>query len=391
MGGSSLAPEVLRRAFRADGFHVLDTTHPAAIRRLERELDLERTLFVVSSKSGSTLETRSHADYFWERSRRAGRALRRDHRPGLGARAAGDGARVPRDLPRRARDRRPLLGALALRDRPGGADGCRPRALPRSRRRDDGGLRARRRQSRPRARARAGRGLARGPRQGLPRRRSVGLRPVGRAAHRRVDRQGGQGPRARAGRVARRPRPPARRGAAAAIRTSSRRSSCAGSSRPRSRGTCSRSIRSTSRTSRPRRTRRTRCSRAGEPDLSTARLARRAARGRAARATTSSIQAFVDPAREDELAPLVARAHETGCVVTSGLGPRYLHSTGQLHKGGPEHGPLRAGRRRRRRRDRDPGSRLRLRPPDRRAGGRRSRGARGARSPCRPSTIGGGL
>ena len=68
MGGSSLAPEVLRRAFRADGFHVLDTTHPAAIRRLERELDLERTLFLVSSKSGSTLETRSHADYFWERS-----------------------------------------------------------------------------------------------------------------------------------------------------------------------------------------------------------------------------------------------------------------------------------------------------------------------------------
>jgi hypothetical protein len=50
------------------------------------------------------------------------------------------------------------------------------------------------------------------------------------------------------------------------------------------------------------------------------------------------IQAFVDPAREEELAPLVARARETGCVVTSGLGPRYLHSTGQLHKGGPNTG-----------------------------------------------------
>ena len=37
-------------------------------------------------------------------------------------------------------------------------------------------------------------------------------------------------------------------------------------------------------------------------------------------------------------APLVARAHETGCVVTNGLGPRYLHSTGQLHKGGPNTG-----------------------------------------------------
>ena len=48
-----------------------------------------------------------------------------------------------------------------------------------------------------------------------------------------------------------------------------------------------------------------------------------------------AIQAFVDPAREEELAPLVASARETGCVVTLGLGPRYLHSTGQLHKGGP--------------------------------------------------------
>src|SRR5207342_770469 len=67
MGGSSLAPEVFRRQFAASGFHVLDTTHPKAIRRLADSLDLERTLFVVSSKSGGTLETRSHFDFFWER------------------------------------------------------------------------------------------------------------------------------------------------------------------------------------------------------------------------------------------------------------------------------------------------------------------------------------
>ena len=73
MGGSSLAPEVLRRAFSAERFHVLDTTHPKAIRRLADALDLERTLFVVSSKSGSTLETRSHFDFFWERSKRGDR------------------------------------------------------------------------------------------------------------------------------------------------------------------------------------------------------------------------------------------------------------------------------------------------------------------------------
>ncbi len=73
MGGSSLAPEVLRRAFGADRFHVLDTTHPKAIKRLAESLDLERTLFIAASKSGTTLETRSHLDFFWERSGKQGR------------------------------------------------------------------------------------------------------------------------------------------------------------------------------------------------------------------------------------------------------------------------------------------------------------------------------
>jgi len=72
MGGSSLAPEVLRRTFGATGFHVLDTTHPAAIRSLDASLDLDGTLFVSASKSGSTLETRSHTDFFWERNGKRG-------------------------------------------------------------------------------------------------------------------------------------------------------------------------------------------------------------------------------------------------------------------------------------------------------------------------------
>jgi transaldolase/glucose-6-phosphate isomerase len=67
MGGSSLAPEVFKQTFGAETFHVLDTTHPRAIRALEARLDLGRTLFVSASKSGSTLETRSHTDYFWEK------------------------------------------------------------------------------------------------------------------------------------------------------------------------------------------------------------------------------------------------------------------------------------------------------------------------------------
>jgi transaldolase/glucose-6-phosphate isomerase len=72
MGGSSLAPEVLARAFGARYFTVLDTTHPKAIRRLEERLDFDRTQFVVSSKSGTTLETRSHFDFFWERAGKRG-------------------------------------------------------------------------------------------------------------------------------------------------------------------------------------------------------------------------------------------------------------------------------------------------------------------------------
>jgi hypothetical protein len=64
MGGSSLAPEVMRMTFAADRFHVLDTTHPKAIRALEAKLDPERTLFLAASKSGTTLETRSHTAYF---------------------------------------------------------------------------------------------------------------------------------------------------------------------------------------------------------------------------------------------------------------------------------------------------------------------------------------
>ena len=49
------------------------------------------------------------------------------------------------------------------------------------------------------------------------------------------------------------------------------------------------------------------------------------------------VQAFVDP--DVDLDPLVGRLRaQTACVVTHGYGPRYLHSTGQLHKGGPDTG-----------------------------------------------------
>jgi glucose-6-phosphate isomerase len=68
MGGSSLAPEVLKRTFGVKKLHVLDTTHPAMIRHAARSLDLDTTMFIVSSKSGTTLETLSHFEYFWSKS-----------------------------------------------------------------------------------------------------------------------------------------------------------------------------------------------------------------------------------------------------------------------------------------------------------------------------------
>jgi len=68
MGGSSLAPEVFRRTLGvtpgALDLHVLDTTHPDALAALERDVPIDRCLFVVSSKSGSTIETRSHLAHF---------------------------------------------------------------------------------------------------------------------------------------------------------------------------------------------------------------------------------------------------------------------------------------------------------------------------------------
>jgi transaldolase / glucose-6-phosphate isomerase len=76
MGGSSLCPEVLRQSFgKQEGhptLHVLDTTDPVAIKQLSDALDPRRSLFVVSSKSGGTLETLSHFAHFFDLVARAG-------------------------------------------------------------------------------------------------------------------------------------------------------------------------------------------------------------------------------------------------------------------------------------------------------------------------------
>jgi transaldolase/glucose-6-phosphate isomerase len=75
MGGSSLCPEVLRMTFgKIAGFpelHVLDSTDPAQIKAIEKKLDLKKTLCIVSSKSGSTLEPNIFKQYFFERVKKA--------------------------------------------------------------------------------------------------------------------------------------------------------------------------------------------------------------------------------------------------------------------------------------------------------------------------------
>jgi transaldolase / glucose-6-phosphate isomerase len=71
MGGSSLGPEVFGETFgRQPGwprFHMLDSTDPAQIKAIEQVIDLAKTLFIVSSKSGSTLEPNIFMDYFLDR------------------------------------------------------------------------------------------------------------------------------------------------------------------------------------------------------------------------------------------------------------------------------------------------------------------------------------
>ena len=84
MGGSSLGPEVLAETFaRKSGFprlHVLDSTDPAQVRSMEEKVDIKRTVFIVSSKSGGTTEPNVMKDYFFARVSKAIGADKAGHR-----------------------------------------------------------------------------------------------------------------------------------------------------------------------------------------------------------------------------------------------------------------------------------------------------------------------
>src|ERR1041385_4915336 len=67
MGGSSLCPEVLGLTFEKLNFRILDSTVPARIKAVENQIDISRTLFIVASKSGSTLEPNCFKQYFFDK------------------------------------------------------------------------------------------------------------------------------------------------------------------------------------------------------------------------------------------------------------------------------------------------------------------------------------
>ncbi len=87
MGGSSLAPEVMSLVFSLEAggsplpieFAILDSTDPAQVLATARKFPAARTLFIVSSKSGGTAEVNAFLDYFWARARRSVGEFAADH------------------------------------------------------------------------------------------------------------------------------------------------------------------------------------------------------------------------------------------------------------------------------------------------------------------------
>jgi hypothetical protein len=338
MGGSSLAPEVLRRTFGAEAFHVLDTTHPAAIRRLTDELDLDATLFLVASKSGTTLETRCHLDWFWERAGKRGElfvaitdpgselgglARERGFRavfegePTIGGRysalsvfgmvpAALMGVDLKRLLERvdevveacRLEDGNPGL-ELGLELGNGWLEGRDKVTINPN----TGGFGLWAEQLLAESTGKQGKGLI--PAPGEPPEDSDRQAPDVRLP----------GPYELGQEFFRWEFATAVAGSVLEINPFDQPDVQAAKDRTNEV-----------------------LSAGGEPDVeprgSLEELFAQARSG-----DYVAIQAFVDPARQDELDPLVERARaETGCVVAHGFGPRYLHSTGQLHKGGPNTG-----------------------------------------------------
>ncbi len=335
MGGSSLAPEVLQRTFGAKGLHVLDTTHPAMLRHADEFLELEKTMFIVSSKSGTTLETRSQFDYFWEKSGGTGEQFVAITDPGS-------------ELEQLARTRatRVFAGEPTIGGRYSALSpfGIVPAALMGI---DVERLLANAVRMAEACRGEANPGLQLGIQLGrgwLDGRDKVCIaEPEGRFglwAEQLVAESTGKQGKGLVPAPGESPHGPDRQGAEVQLADAYAIGgeffrwefavAVAGSileinpfDQPDVQAAKDETKEVLASGGDPRL----------EPQGSLNELLEQAEPP-----AYVAIQAFIDPVRESELGPLIERAHETGCVVTHGLGPRYLHSTGQLHKGGPPTG-----------------------------------------------------
>ena len=354
-------PRCCGRRFGGERFHVLDTTHPAGDPRARRRSSTSSARCSSPRRSRARRSRRARTPTTSGSSRRAASSGSRSPIPARSSSSSRASASSRAIFAGRADDRRPLLGALAVRARAGGAARRRPRGgcstarceMAEACRLDEGnpGLEL-------------GLALGEGWQAGrdkvcVPER--ARLRPLGRAAARRVDRQGGQGPRAR--RPASRPTGP-----------TGRRTRC-GCPSPYELGqeffrwefatAVAGSILGINPFDQPdvqaAKDRTNEVLAAGdvelEPEGSLDELfAQAAARRLRLHPGVRRPDAGGRGARSRALAERARSA--TGCVVTHGFGPRYLHSTGQLHKGGPNTGALPAGGRGLRRRScRSPASR----------------------------------
>ena len=209
MGGSSLGPEVLAETFaKKSGFpklHVLDSTDPAQVRAMEAAVDLAKTLFIVSSKSGGTTEPNAMKDYFFDRVSKTIGKDKAGHRfiavtdPGSSLEKVATKQGFARIFYGDPTHRRALLRAVAVRTGAGGRRRYRRSQPDHAHARDGALLRRRRAAARESGRAaRAGDGprRPRRPRQGDDHLVGEGRRfwRLGRTVDRRIHRQGRQGP-----------------------------------------------------------------------------------------------------------------------------------------------------------------------------------------------------
>ena len=335
MGGSSLAPEVLKRTFGAEDLHVLDTTHPAMLRHVAEFLDLRQTMFIVSSKSGTTLETRSHFDYYWEQAGQRGEQFVAVTDPGseLEQLAKARGMRVFAGEPTiggRYSALSPfglvpaaLIGAdleRLLANAVRMAEACRGDANPGLQlglQLGDGWRAGRDKVCLPEGEARFGLWAEQLVAESTGK-EGRGLVPAPGESPEGPDRQAADVHLADAyalgGEFFRWEFAVAVAGSILEINPFDQPNVQAAKDKTKE------------------------VLASGEdPELRNEGSLEELLAG-AEPPNYISLQAFIDPVRERELEPLRARARETGCVVTHGLGPRYLHSTGQLHKGGPPTG-----------------------------------------------------